>query len=78
MHPDHSAPKERRRRRAGKRSPKRVFLEIRFALKTPENLKWEEKNGLSKTPFWTTVSPHDAFSAPLAHPHQSMVEMVRF
>ena len=26
----------------------------------------QRRNGLSKTPFWTTVSPHDAFSAPLA------------
>ena len=23
-------------------------------------------------PFWTTVSPHDTFSAPLAHPHKSL------
>ena len=28
----------------------------------------KRRNGVSKTPFWTTVSPHDAFSAPLAHP----------
>ena len=25
-----------------------------------------EENGLTETPFWTTVSPHVAFSAPLA------------
>ena len=73
------APKERRRRRAEKRLSKRVFLESPFLLcplkvfrtfqvflKT--NLKGaEKKRTLSKTPFWTTVSPHDAFAAPLAH-----------
>ena len=26
-----------------------------------------EETDSPKTPFWTTVSPHDAFSAPLAH-----------
>ena len=25
-----------------------------------------KENGVSKTQFWTTVSPHDAFSAPMA------------
>ena len=31
------------------------------------NLKGAEKKADSpKTPFWTTISPHDAFSAPLA------------
>ena len=46
-----SAPKERRRRRAGERLSKRVLFgesrffsaPVRFALKTSENLKWEEK-----------------------------------
>ena len=28
----------------------------------------QRRNGLSKNTLWTTVSPHDAFSAPLAHP----------
>ena len=27
----------------------------------------EKKTDFPRTPFWTTVSPHDAFSAPLAH-----------
>ena len=26
-----------------------------------------------KTPFWTTVSPHDAFAAPLAHSESSSI-----
>ena len=70
-----SAPKERRRRRAGKWSSKRVFLESPFLLcpskVCPEHLQsfcGKRRNGLSKTPFWTTISPHDTFSAPLAHP----------
>ena len=25
-------------------------------------------------PFWTTISLHDAFSAPFAHPHESRSE----
>ena len=60
---------------------KRVFLESPFLpcprkvcpykhLKDPENLKGQSRNALSKTPFWTTVSPHDAFAAPLARPHK--------
>ena len=44
---------------------------LRFALETPQSLKGaEKKRTLQKTPFWTIVSPHDAFSAPLAHPHK--------
>ena len=27
------------------------------------------RNGCPKGRFWTTISPHDAFTAPLAHPH---------
>ena len=34
-----------------------------------KTLRGQRGNGLSKTPFWTTVSPHDAFAAPLARPH---------
>ena len=34
-----------------------------------QTLRGRRRNGLSETPFWTTVSPHDVFSAPLAHPH---------
>ena len=41
---------------------------VKFALKTLEALSGKRRNGLSKTPSWTTVSPHDAFSAPLVHP----------
>ena len=67
-----SVPKEWRRRRAEKWSSKRVCLESPFllcSLKTLENLNGgQRRNGLSKTPFWTTISPHDAFSAPLADP----------
>ena len=48
---------------------------LRFALTTPENLKgsenFSEETDSPKTPFWTTVSPHDAFYAPLAHPRLS-------
>ena len=28
-----------------------------------------EETDSPKTPFWTTISPHDPFSAPLVHPH---------
>ena len=43
---------------------------LRFALKTHENLKGgREETDSPKTPFWATVSPHDAFAAPLARPH---------
>ena len=35
-------------------------------LKHLKTLRGQRRHGLSKTPFWTTVSPHDAFSAPLA------------
>ena len=36
---------------------------------TPQNLKGaEQKRTLQKYPFWTTVSPHDPFAAPLARP----------
>ena len=48
-----------------------------FALKTHENLKVQRRNGLSKTPFWTTVSPRDAFSAPLAHPVGSQESVLK-
>ena len=81
------APKERRRRRAEKRLSKRVFLESPFLLcplkvfkRTFQvllrtNLKGAEKETDSpKTPFWTTVSPHDAFSAPLAHSESRIAE----
>ena len=41
-------------------------------LKRPENLKGAKEEADSpKTPFSTTVSPHDAFAAPLARPHKS-------
>ena len=73
--------RERRRRRAEKRLSKRVFLESPFLLcplkvcffKTPER-SWKPYGGRGetdspKTPFWATVSPHDAFAAPLACPH---------
>ena len=39
---------------------------LRFALKQLKSLRGQRGNGLPKTPFWMTVSPHDAFSAPLA------------
>ena len=63
-----------RRRRAEKRSSKRVFWRVRFF---SSHLRFsdvfranltgaEKKRTLPKTPFFTTVSPHDAFSAPLA------------
>ena len=38
-----------------------------FLLKPLKTLMGQRRNGLFK-PFWTTVSPHDAFSAPLACP----------
>ena len=71
-------PKERRRRRAEKRLSKRVSLESPFLLcplrfsghfrcfkSKPEGGR--EETDSPQTPFWTTVSPHDAFAAPLAH-----------
>ena len=40
-------------------------------LQRPENLKGaKKKRTLQKHPFWTTVSPRDAFAASLARPHQ--------
>ena len=32
-----------------------------------QTLRGQRRNGLSKNTFWTTVSPHDAFAAPLTH-----------
>ena len=69
-----SAPKERRRRRAEKRLSKRVFLESPFLLCTLKVFSvlratlggGREETDSPKTPFWTTVSLHDAFAAPLA------------
>ena len=66
-------PKERRRRRAEKRSSKTLKwtaqfsqLILRFSSVLRANLKRAEKKTDSpKTPFWTTISLHDAFSAPL-------------
>ena len=42
---------------------------LRFALKTSESLRTIGENRLSIFAFWMTVSPHDAFSTPLTHPH---------
>ena len=58
----------------GKRSSKRVFLEspLRLCpLKASSVLRANLKGGREepdspKTHYWTTVSPHNAFSAPLA------------
>ena len=70
---DGRAPKERRRRRAEKRSSKTrkwtaqfsdVILRLSGVLRA--NLRGQRRNGLSKNTFWTTVSLHDAFPAPLA------------
>ena len=59
----------------GNSRPKGCFWKVRFfspaqgfALKTSETLEFIEKIVLSILVFWTTVSPHDAFSALLAHP----------
>ena len=41
------------------------------ATKSAKRSGGQRRNGLSKTPFWTTVSPHDAFAAPLAHSERS-------
>ena len=43
----------------------------RFALKTTETLEWLHQIVLSTFVFCTIVSPHDAFSAPWAHPQSS-------
>ena len=71
-------PKEQRRRRAEKRLSKRASLESPFLLcplrvfRTSQvflrtNLKGaEKKRTLQKHPFGETISPHDAFAAPLA------------
>ena len=68
--------------RNGCATKKRVFLESPFplcplkvcslnTLKGPENLKGgREETDSPKTPFWTTVFPHDASSAPLARSDQ--------
>ena len=65
------APKERRRRRAEKWSSKRVFWRVRFfsallrfSSVLRANLKGAEKKRTLH--YWTTISPHDAFAAPLA------------
>ena len=58
-----------------------MFLESPFLLcplkeglllKHLKTLRGKRRNGRSKTPFCTTVSPQDAFSAPLAHPQISL------
>ena len=58
---------------------------LRFPLKTSER-SWKpcgsrEETDSPKTPFWTTVSPHDPFAAPLARPqivsHISLKVLVR-
>ena len=65
--------------------PKGCFWRVRFFsaplrltlkhLKCPENLKGaKKKRTLQKHPFWTTVSPHDAFAAPLAHSENLSVQ----
>ena len=63
-----NAPKEGRRRRAVKRSSPFLFCPLRFLLKHVKTLELIWQILLSMLSFWTTVSPHDAFSAPLAHP----------
>ena len=46
----------------------KLFTILRFSGRA--NLKGAEKETDSpKTPFWTTISPHNAFSAPLAGSH---------
>ena len=46
--------------------PPQGFQDLSGVLRA--NLKGaEKKRTLPKTPFWTTVSLHDAFAAPLAH-----------
>ena len=64
--------KEQRRRRAEKQSSKTrkwtanlSRLILRFSSVLRADLKGaESKTDSPKAPFWTTVSPHDAFSAP--------------
>ena len=72
-------PKERPKASCGETVvQKGVFGESRFfsaplsfSLKTPERsskpLRSREETDSPKTPFWTTVSPHDPFAAPLTH-----------
>ena len=66
------------------RCPKGCFWRVRF-LSAPlrfsgvlrANLKGgREETDSPKTPFWTTVSPHDAFAAPLARSDQFQKERV--
>ena len=46
-------------------------------LKGPENLKGDrEETDFPKTPFWTTVSPHDPFAAPLARLQRSAIAII--
>ena len=42
---------------------------VRFALKTPESLKWEEKKRTLQNTLLDDRLPHDTFSAPLEHPN---------
>ena len=44
----------------------------------PVESKGQRKNGLSKIRFWTTDSPQDAFSAPLARSEISLIVELRF
>ena len=57
-------------------APLKVFRTISSVLRA--NLKWgREETDSPKTPFWTTVSPHDAFAAPLARPEFGNPETIR-
>ena len=44
---------------------------LRFSGVLRANFKGAEKKRTLQKPFWTTVSPHDAFSTPLVHPQMS-------
>ena len=48
-----------------------VSAPLRFVLKTRETLDFIENLLLSMFMLWMTVSPYDAFSAPLAHRHEN-------
>ena len=66
--------------------PKGCFWRVRFfsapsrfsgpfkCLKSKHE-RGQKRNGLSKTPFWTTVSLHNPFAAPLARPDLLNVEV---
>ena len=51
-----------------------------FQVFEKQTLSGQRRNGLSKTAFWTTVAPYDAFATPLARSelHYSYITVIRW